>query len=139
MLIADSGFFYALADRSDRHHDRAVEVLEVIDEPLISTWPVLTEVCHLMNARLGAKVSAQFMRNVGAGFCAVHAIDAAEIGRISALMQHYADLPMDLADASLILLAEHLGHGRILSTDRRDFRTYRFKNHLPFSNVLLPA
>jgi predicted nucleic acid-binding protein len=50
----------------------------------------------------------------------------------------YSDLPMDLADASLVLLAEKLGHGRILSTDRRDFRTYRWKNHSPFQNLLLP-
>jgi hypothetical protein len=46
------------------------------------------------------------------------------------------DLPMDFADASLVLLAEHLGHGRILSTDRRDFHTYRWKNTQPFSNLL---
>jgi predicted nucleic acid-binding protein len=45
--------------------------------------------------------------------------------RIAELMAKYADLPMDFADASLVLLAEHLGHGRILSTDVRDFRTYR--------------
>lgn len=44
---------------------------------------------------------------------------------------------MDLADASLVLLAEHLGHGRVLSTDRRDFETYRWKHHEPFGNVLL--
>ena len=40
-------------------------------------------------------------------------------------MIKYADLPMDLADASLMLLAEELEHGRIVSTDRRDFHTYR--------------
>ena len=51
-------------------------------------------------------------------------------------MAKYADLPMDLADASLVLLAEHLGHGRILSTDARDFRTYRWKQHAPFENLL---
>lgn len=43
---------------------------------------------------------------------------------------------MDLADASLVLLAEELGHGRIVSTDKRDFRTYRWKNHEPFTNLL---
>ena len=138
MLIADSGFFYALADRSDRHHQRAVEVLEGIVEPLISTWPVLTEVCHLMTRRLSPAVAVQFMRNVADGFCAVHASNAAEIGRMAQLMEQYADLPMDLADASLVLLAEHLGDGRILSTDRRDFKAYRFKNHHPFRNLLLP-
>jgi hypothetical protein len=34
------------------------------------------------------------------------------------------------------LLAEALGSGRILCTDRRDFRTYRWKNHRPFKNLL---
>lgn len=38
----------------------------------------------------------------------------------------------------LVILAEELGHGRILSTDQRDFRTYRWKNHNPFQNLLLP-
>ena len=52
-------------------------------------------------------------------------------------METYADLPMDLADASLVLLAEELGHGRILSTDTRDFNAYHWKRHEPFDNVLL--
>jgi predicted nucleic acid-binding protein len=43
---------------------------------------------------------------------------------------------LDLADASLVILAEHLGHGRILSTDQRDFRSYRWKNRHPFTNLL---
>jgi len=137
VLIADSGFFYALADRSDRHHQRAKIVLQGISETLITTWPVLTETTHLLNARLSPAVSARFLNNVADGFCAVHAIDPALIRTVSSLMSKYADLPMDLADASLLLLAEHLGDGRILSTDRRDFQTYRFKNHQPFRNLLL--
>jgi uncharacterized protein len=43
---------------------------------------------------------------------------------------------MDLADASLVILAEELGSGRILSTDQRDFRTYRWKTRKPFQNLL---
>jgi len=38
-------------------------------------------------------------------------------------MRRYADLPIDLADASLVLLAQHLGDGGILSTDQRGFKT----------------
>jgi predicted nucleic acid-binding protein len=45
--------------------------------------------------------------------------------RVQELLERYNDLPMDLADASLVVLAEHLGHGRILTCDRRDFLTYR--------------
>ena len=54
------------------------------------------------------------------------------------LFDKYTDLPMDLADASLVILAEELGHGRMLSTDQRDFNTCRWKNHKPFENLLLP-
>ena len=63
-------------------------------------------------------------------------LDSSQAERLEALMQTYADLPMDLADASLVLLAETLGHGRILSTDRRDFHAYRWKNTQPFDNLL---
>ncbi|WP_228015545.1 PIN domain-containing protein [Leptolyngbya ectocarpi] len=52
-------------------------------------------------------------------------------------MNQYSNLPMDLADASLVILAEHLGHGRILSVDQRDFNTYRWKNQHPFENLML--
>lgn len=138
MLIADTGFFYALADRRDRHHARAEAALAAVREPLVTTWSVLTEATHLMQLRLGAKVAANFLRVVADGFCAVHAIEAAELPRIAVMMKKYADLPMDLADASLVLLAEHLDDGRILSTDQRDFKNYRFKNHKPFRNVLVP-
>jgi hypothetical protein len=138
MLIADTGFYYALADRRDRHHIRSIEVLDSLTEPLITTWPVLTETTHLMIRRLAADVAIQFMTNVADGFSLIHAFDAAEIRRMGELMQRYSTLPMDLADASLVLLAERLGHGRILSTDQRDFETYRFKNRQPFRNLLLP-
>lgn len=45
---------------------------------------------------------------------------------------------MDLADASLVMAAEKIGQGNILSTDRRDFDTYRWKNRKPFHNLLFP-
>lgn len=136
MLIADTGFFYALADRSDRHHQRALTALEGLNEGLITTWPVLTETTHLLNSRLAPAVSVRFLSNIADGFCAVHAIDPAQLRRMAALLSKYSDLPMDLADASLLLLAEQLGDGRILSTDRRDFQMYRFKNSQPFRNLL---
>jgi uncharacterized protein len=44
---------------------------------------------------------------------------------------------VDLADTSLVILAEELGSGRILSTDHPDSRTYRWKNRRPFKNLLL--
>lgn len=137
MIIADTGLWLALADRKDWHHDAAIACLETIGEPLVTTWPVLTESCHLLLHRLGVDAQLRFVRALRLGASQLWDIPADGWPRVEALMQEYADLPMDLADASLVLLAEHLGHGRILSTDTRDFRTYRFKSRKPFQNLLL--
>ena len=56
--------------------------------------------------------------------------------RISELMHRYAELPIDLADASLVIAAEDLGSGRALSTDQRDSGAHRWKNRKPFHNLL---
>jgi predicted nucleic acid-binding protein len=63
-------------------------------------------------------------------------LTSAHLPRIKQLMDRYQNLPMDLADASLVILAEELGSGRILSTDQRDFEAYRWKNQKPFHNLL---
>jgi len=53
------------------------------------------------------------------------------------LIERYRDLPMDMADASLVVLAEQLGHGRILTVDRRDFNIYRWNDRNLFENQLM--
>jgi predicted nucleic acid-binding protein len=136
MIAADSGFLYALVDRRDAWHARAAAHVGTAAEGWITTWPVLTEVCHLFNRRLSPGLASQLMADVADGLLMVWDLPRAQLQRVPALMQQYAQLPMDLADASLVLLAEHLGHGRILSTDERDFETYRWKRHRPFDNLL---
>ena len=138
MIIADTGFWLAIANRRDQHHHRALLCMDALDEPLITTWPVLTETCHLLLSRIGRDASAAFIRGCDQGAFEIFELTRGDCGQVSELMSRYADLPMDLADASLVLLAQHLGHGRILSTDQRDFRTYRWKQRQPFENLLLP-
>lgn len=136
MVIADTGFWLALANRQDRHHALAGARLRELREPLITTWPVMAETCYLLLSRLGATSQRTFVDSFSAGAFEVFDLQREHGPRISTLMESYADLPMDLADASLVLLAEELGHGRILSTDRGDFRAYRWKLHEPFENLL---
>ena len=137
MIAVDTGYFYALTDRRDAWHARALAAAERLGrEPMVTTWPVLTEACHLLTARLGPDFASELMADVADGGIDVWTPPASDLARIPALMRKYAALPMDLADASLVLLAEHLGHGRILSTDERDFGAYRWKTRKPFKNVL---
>jgi hypothetical protein len=136
-VIADTGFWLALGNRQDRYHAAARGWLAQADEGLITTWPAVTECCYLLLTRLGAEAQNRFVVSLRQGACELFAIGAEHLPRAEALMPRYADLPMDLTDASLVILAEHLGHGRILSSDERDFRTYRWKRHQPFHNLLV--
>ncbi|MGD0835168.1 MAG: PIN domain-containing protein [Polyangia bacterium] len=137
MIIADTGFWLALANRSDRHHAAAVRALAESRERLVTTWPVLTETCHLLLTRLGVAAEIGFVRSLRDGSSAVFSPAEIHLARMEELMEQYADLPMDLADASLVVLAEELHDGRIFSTDQRDFRAYRWKTRKPFVNLLL--
>jgi uncharacterized protein len=137
VILADTGFWLALANRRDRYHEAAKGALASLDDRLISTWPVLTETCHLLATHLGPDAAIRFVCSAREGAFDIFALEPSHLPRIEALMVKYRDLPMDLADASLVVLAEHLGSGRILSTDQRDFRTYRWKNRKPFRNLLI--
>ncbi len=86
---------------------------------------------------MGTSASVSFVRGAERGAVDIFALTAAHLTRVATLMEQYRDLPMDLADASLVNLAEELGSGRILSTDQRDFGVYRWKNHKPFKNLLV--
>lgn len=135
MILADTGFWLALANHRDRHHARAKAAAKRVKGPFVATWPVLTETCHLM-LRLGVDAEVRFLEAVARGAVTLFELRPAHLPRVVELVEAYRDLPMDLADASLVVAAEELGSGRILSTDERDFRTYRWKRHKPFTNLL---
>jgi predicted nucleic acid-binding protein len=137
VIIADTGFFLALANASDQHHLVAKRALDEVVEPLVTTWPVMTETCHLLANRLNPQAAETFVASAARGAIEIFELGGAHLPRIVDLMRKYRQLPMDLADASLVILAEQLGSGHILSTDRRDFGAYRWKNHRPFKNLLL--
>jgi len=137
VILADTGFWLALANTADKHHERARDALRKHRGPLTTTWPVMTETCHMLATRLGTGAEIAFIRSAALGAFDVFALDTSHLPRVEALMDKYRDLPMDLADASLVVLAEESGTGDILSTDTRDFGSYRWKNRKPFKNLLL--
>jgi hypothetical protein len=115
----------ALFDPQDASHGRCVEVLQSIAEPLATTTPVLTEAFHLLTPNsIGAQ---RLMDFVAAGGLSVGYLDDDTLVRAFELMLQYADMPMDLADASLVAIAERDDIRRVFTVDRRDFAAYRVK------------
>ncbi len=123
MILADTGPLVGLFDPRDPAHDRCREALARLRGPLLSTTPVLTEAFHLLSP--GSKGSAALREFVKTGGLSVWFFDTEGMERAFELMDRYADQPMDLADASIVVAAERLGTRRVLTLDRRDFETYR--------------
>lgn len=125
MTLVDSGPLVALFDRKDPYHASAIDVANQLpDEPLISTWPVFTESMHMLGRTRGIVAQRPLWTIMLQGKLELRDIDRAGAERMEQLMSKYADLPMDLADASLVVLAETMGFKRIFSFDG-DFRIYR--------------
>ncbi len=136
MILVDTGPFVALFDPQDALHEHCKNILRKIREPLYTTVPVLTESFHMLSpASLGANRLRDFVIEGGVQ---LWFMDRAGIQHAFALMERYADHPMDLADASLVVAAEVLRTGRIFTIDRQDFETYRLQRghrYYPFEIV----
>ena len=125
MILIDAGPLVALFDPSDGAHTGCVDLLGTIRESVLTTACVLTEVFHLLSPdSRGARALMEF---VGKGGLRVRELDRADLMRAFELMVKYADPPMDLADASLIVMAEKLDLRRIFTMDRNDFSFYRIR------------
>ena len=136
MILVDTGFWLAIASTKDRYHSVAKRALDDVAEALVTTWPVMTETCHLLATRVGERSVRAFIDSAARGAFEIFELSPEHLPRVGELLLRYGKLPMDLADASLVIAAEQLNSGRILSTDQRDFGAYRWKNRKPFQNLL---
>lgn len=118
--------------RGDPDHARVTQFLRGFRSRLLTTWPVLTEVCHF----LAPAVALRFLRWVEAGGAAAIDIPSEELGGVIRAMEKYADRPMDLADASLVWLAGRSGVREVLTLDAGDFATFRTPRGKPFKDLL---
>lgn len=122
-VLVDTGPLVALLDRSDPYHLSCQESLSSLDDSLVTVWPVVTEAMYLLRAYWQAQDALWEMIQSGAVQIISLGID--DIPRMRELMRKYRDLPMDLADAGLVRVAERERLRRIFTLDRRDFQIYR--------------
>jgi predicted nucleic acid-binding protein len=133
-VLVDAGPLVALLDRSDDHHEEVSEALARIEDPLVSVWPVLVEAMYLLAFSWKAQKALWEILETGA--LGILPLGAEDFPHLKSLMEKYRDLPMDLADAALVRVAEREGIRRILTLDRRDFSVYRLARRGAFT--LLP-
>lgn len=138
MILVDTGPLVALFDPKDWRHERCVKALKRIQEPLSTTIPVLTEAFHMLGPEsVGSDRLREFVEKGG---LSIWFFDRPALTRAFELMEVYADHPMDLADASLVVSAELLGTRKVFTVDRRDFETYKVRRgHRHYPMDIVPA
>ncbi len=125
MILTDTGPLLALLDRRDAHHQRCVDMLKHLPpEPMLTTWPCFTEAMYLLGAAGGYHFQSFLWKLVEDGHLKLHDMTAAEMKRMNELMRKYQDTPMDMADASLVALADSMSLKQIFTIDS-DFYIYR--------------
>ncbi|MBI2973494.1 MAG: PIN domain-containing protein [Armatimonadetes bacterium] len=123
MILIDAGPLVALLHRDDQDHARCVAALRKVRTVLTTTWPPLTEAMYLLS--FSGQAQDALLEMVERGALRVLPIDESDIPRVRVLIQKYQDLPMDLADATLVRVAEREGIQEVFTLDRRNFTTYR--------------
>ncbi len=136
MLIVDAGPLYAAAASGDDDHARCAELLANASRPLLVPELVVTEVSYLLSDRIGAHAELAFARAIAGGELTVEPVLEGEWQRVAQLVEQYADLPLGMADASLVALAERHGQREIASLDRRHLGVVRPRHTSRFT--LLP-
>ena len=123
MILVDAGPLVALLDASDAHHELCTIAIRSIEEPLLTVWPALTEAMSLLRFSLEAQEA--LFGDIERGTLVIAGLDTDDCRRMRHLMRKYRDLPMDLADAALVAVAERERISRIFTLDRHDFEIYR--------------
>lgn len=122
-VLIDAGPLVALLDRSDNQHQVAVATLKTIRDPLATVWPAVVEAMYLLDFSWPAQEGLWEMLETRA--VGLLSLDETDVPRMKQLMEKYRDLPMDLADAALVCVAERENIARIFTLDQRDFGVYR--------------
>ncbi|WP_420582251.1 type II toxin-antitoxin system VapC family toxin [Reichenbachiella sp.] len=132
--LIDAGPLIALFDRSDRYHTQALEFIKGFEGQLWTTWPVVTEVSHMLDFSTKAQVA--FLKWIERGGLKLFELKDRHIGRLTELTEKFDDVPMDLADASLIVVSEERGQKEIATIDS-DFYIYRDLRNQYLTNIFM--
>jgi uncharacterized protein len=120
-IIVDAGPLIALFDKDDKYHISVINFLKQFHGNLITTWPVITEVSHLLSFNVSVQID--FLEWLKRDAIKIINLEFEHLDRIIQLSKKYSDVPMDLADSSLIVIAELTGIYDIISIDN-DYYIY---------------
>lgn len=121
-VIGDTSAIVAVLRRDDEHHEWATKKILDLPKPLFTCETVLAEACFLLGNFHGGP--AAVVGRVSEGIIRIDFSLEPQIDRVAELLRKYADVPMSLADACLVRMAELLDDSAVFTLDS-DFLIYR--------------
>ncbi|MER7758333.1 PIN domain-containing protein [Streptomyces sp. NPDC097619] len=134
-LVCDTGPLLAVANAKDAHHEACTRLFAGYSGEVLVPSPVLPEVCHLLQTRVGAHAEVAFIGAVARRELTVVDPTAEDWVRIAELAGRYMDLPLGLADAAVVAVSERLGVTTVATVDRKHFRIVRPRHCTAFDLV----
>ena len=133
-ILIDAGPLIALFDKSDRYHSQSIQFLKSYKGILLTTWPVITETSHMLAFSVRTQIA--FLEWINRGGMHLVEIEYSSIVRLIELCNKFQDVPMDLADATLIVAAEERNIKEIATIDS-DFYIYRDVRKRYLKNIFI--
>jgi predicted nucleic acid-binding protein len=121
-IILDTGPLVSLLNLNDTYHDWAKAQFAEIAPPLLSCEAVISEACFLLRALPGGPRTVLDLINRGVVEIPFHLNEEAD--PVTRLLTRYASVPMALADACLVRMAEQHAKSTVITLDN-DFHVYR--------------
>jgi predicted nucleic acid-binding protein len=119
VILTDTGPVVALLDRRDPRHELCFSTAIALDgEVLVTTWASFTESMHLLGKKGGFAFQSLLWEMHGHGDLVTLDLTQAQVQRTAELMSAFRDAPMDLADATLLAIAESHGFRTIFTLDQ---------------------
>lgn len=131
-MLVDTGPILALLSRNDARHHECTETFKTLAPPLFTSWPVLVEATYMLRA--APHLIQALFRSFHRGLYEILDVPENGMPAIAKLLNKYADQQIDLADATLIYLADTHEIQTVFTLDS-DFHIYRYKKRRTFNVI----
>lgn len=135
-MIVDTNVLLAAFVPDQRMHEPCAQTLAEA-RPLVISPFVLAELDYLTARIAGVDAELALLDEISSGAYELAPFDAVDLVRARGVIERYRDLPLGLADASLVVLADKYDEVAIATLDERHFRVVQSLRGKPFR--ILPA
>jgi predicted nucleic acid-binding protein len=123
-MLVDAGPLVSFCDPKQASYESCQAILRAESLPLVTTWACFVEAMYIIGRVGGFRLQEHLWYLVQEGAIQMHEHEEQELDTMATMMGRYQNVPMDVADASLISAAITKNDRTIFTLDSH-FRIYR--------------